>query len=35
MIALVAPDWEVMSEEKIQRHVEAAVAMFLAKYAVA
>jgi AcrR family transcriptional regulator len=33
MIALVAPDWEVMSEEKIQRHVEAAVAMFLAKYA--
>jgi TetR/AcrR family transcriptional regulator, mexJK operon transcriptional repressor len=35
MIALVAPDWEVMSEEKIQRHVEAAVAMFLAKYGVA
>ncbi|HKH80753.1 MAG TPA: TetR/AcrR family transcriptional regulator [Methylovirgula sp.] len=35
MIALVAPDWDIVTEEKIQRHVEAAVAMFLAKYAVA
>jgi TetR/AcrR family transcriptional regulator, mexJK operon transcriptional repressor len=33
MIALVAPDWEVVTEEKLHRHVDAAVAMFLAKYA--
>ena len=33
MIALVAPDWEVVTEEKLHRHVDAAVAMFLATYA--
>lgn len=32
MIALVVPEWETLTEEKIRQHVEAAVAMFLAKY---
>jgi TetR/AcrR family transcriptional regulator, mexJK operon transcriptional repressor len=33
IMLLVAPDFEVLSEEEIRRHVEAAVAMFLSKYA--
>ncbi len=35
IMLLVAPDVEVITEEKIRHHVEAAVALFLAKYAVA
>ncbi len=35
IMMLVAPGFEVLTEETIQRHVEAAVAMFLARYAVA
>jgi len=33
IMMLVAPGWEPMTEETIRRHVEEAVALFLAKYA--
>ncbi len=33
IMMLVAPGWEPMSEETIRRHVEEAVALFLARYA--
>lgn len=33
MIALVAPDWETITEGSIHHHAEAAVTMFLAQYA--
>jgi TetR/AcrR family transcriptional regulator, mexJK operon transcriptional repressor len=35
IMLLVAPGFEVITEDTIHRHVEAAVAMFLARYAVA
>jgi TetR/AcrR family transcriptional regulator, mexJK operon transcriptional repressor len=33
--ALIAPDIDMLTEEKLERHVEEAVAMFLARYGVA